>query len=55
MKKAMSTLSTMVEFSHNSKFLKLSYMQNSIFEKLRVRLFWVKMVLGNHFPPDPRV
>ena len=22
---------------------------------LRVRLFWVKIILGNHFPPNPHV
>ena len=23
--------------------------------ELRVRLFWVKMISGNHFPPNPGV
>ena len=38
-------------------FLPADHFMNNFlqFLCLRVRLFWVKMISGNHFPPNPHV
>ena len=50
-------------WKHCSMFVVCQYWNSSLksssfvtkFEFLRVRLFWGKMISGNHFPPNPRV